>query len=50
MYQQIGAFDPVPKAELLQRIQALKGLMAQSGIDVGIVFQNVDQFYFCGTM
>lgn len=50
MYQQIGAFDPVPKAELLQRIQALKGLMAQSGIDVGIVFQNVDQFYFSGTM
>lgn len=50
MINQIGAFDPVPKEELLKRLEGLKRLMAQSGIDVGIVFQNVDKFYFTGTM
>jgi Xaa-Pro dipeptidase len=45
----IGVFDPVTEEELLRRIGKLKQLMAKSHIDFGIVFQNVDKFYFTGT-
>jgi Xaa-Pro dipeptidase len=50
MMDQAGAFDPVPKEELLKRIDGLKGLMAKSGIDFGIICQNADKFYFTGTV
>ena len=49
MMEEVGAFDPVPKEELLKRMDGLKGLMAKSGIDFGVIFQNVDEFYFTGT-
>lgn len=50
MNQPKAVAEPVPKAELRNRIEALKHLMARNSIDLGIVFQNVDQFYFSGTM
>ncbi len=49
MTEEVGAFDLVPKEELLHRIEGLKRLMAKSGIDFGVVFQNVDKYYFTGT-
>lgn len=50
MVDQVGMFEPASKAELLGRIAALKGLMAENQMDVGIVIQNVDQYYFTGTL
>jgi Xaa-Pro dipeptidase len=50
MIRRVGVFDPVPKEELLKRIEGLKRLMTNSNIDFGIVFQNVDKFYFTGTI
>ena len=42
--------DQVPKQDLLSRIDKLKSLMAASAIDYAVIFQNVDRFYFTGTM
>jgi Xaa-Pro dipeptidase len=49
MIAQVGAFDPVSEEELLKRIDGLRRLMAKGSIDFGIIFQNVDKFYFTGT-
>jgi Xaa-Pro dipeptidase len=50
MTDQAGAFDPVPKEELLNRIDGLKRLMTAQGIDFAIILQNADKFYFTGTV
>ena len=50
MLRQVGAFDPVPKDELLGRIENLRRCMANAGIDFALIIQNVDSFYFAGTM
>lgn len=50
MLRQVGAFDPVPKDDLLQRISNLRQLMAKAGIHFAFIIQNVDRFYFSGTM
>jgi Xaa-Pro aminopeptidase len=50
MYEQVGLFEPVPRDELLGRIDALKTKMAASGVDFALLVQNVDRFYFTGTM
>jgi Xaa-Pro aminopeptidase len=50
MLEQVQAFDRVSKEELLKRIDGLKGLMAKEGIDFGVVFENVDKYYFTGTI
>ena len=50
MLRQVGAFDPVPKEELLGRIEGLRRRMANAGIDFALIIQNVDSFYFAGTM
>ena len=39
-----------PKPELLQRIDGLKRGMAEVGIDFCVILQNVDMFYFTGTV
>src|SRR5512135_467132 len=39
-----------PKKELLQRIDGLKRSMAEAGIDFCVILQNVDMFYFTGTV
>jgi len=46
----VGAFDPVPRNDLLERIDSLRRLMADAGIDFALLVQNVDCFYFAGTM
>lgn len=46
----VGAFDGVPKNDLLDRIERLRHLMADQGVDFAFVVQNVDRYYFSGTM
>lgn len=50
MFSHIGAFDKIPKEDLLRRLNGLRGLMADAGIHFALIFQNVDRFYFTGTM
>jgi len=50
LLRQVGAFDPVPRDDLLERINGLRRLMAKAGIDFALLIQNVDCFYFAGTM
>jgi Xaa-Pro dipeptidase len=50
MLNQVGAFDPVPISDLLQRIDGLRHLMAETGIGFALMVENVDRFYFTGTM
>jgi Xaa-Pro aminopeptidase len=50
LLRQVGAFDPAPKGDLLQRIDNLRQLMAEAGIHFALIIQNVDRFYFSGTM
>jgi len=39
-----------PKSDIAQRIDGLKRSMAEAGIDFCIILQNVDMFYFTGTV
>ncbi len=39
-----------PKDEVFARIERLKGLMSASGIDFCVILQNVDMYYFTGTV
>jgi len=50
MLQKVGVFEPASKDELLGRIENLRQLMENAGIDYALIIQNVDCFYFSGTM
>jgi Xaa-Pro aminopeptidase len=50
MLEQVSAFDPIPREEILRRIGGLKSRMTEGQIDFAVIFQNVDRFYFTGTM
>jgi Xaa-Pro dipeptidase len=50
LLRKVGAFDPVPRDDLLERINGLRRRMADAGIDFALLVQNVDCFYFAGTM
>lgn len=50
MIEQFADYDRVSKEELLQRINGLKALMARHQIDCAVILQNVDRFYFTGTL
>lgn len=39
-----------PKEEVLRRLERLKRSMAKAGLDFCIILQNVDMFYFTGTI
>jgi Xaa-Pro dipeptidase len=41
---------PVPKDEINNRINRLKERLKKKEIDIFFIFQNVDRFYFSGTM
>jgi Xaa-Pro dipeptidase len=45
-----GTGDFTPKEEICRRIDALKSGLAASGIDYGLIMQNVDLFYFTGSV
>ena len=50
MIEHVWVFDKIPKEDIYGRIDGLKLLMAKNHIDFGIIFQNVDRFYFTGSM
>ena len=50
MPKSIMNVELTPKAEILQRIDGLKRNMAEAGIDFCVILQNVDMFYFTGTV
>jgi len=50
MLKQVGAFDSVPREDLIRRVDNLRGRMVGAGIDFALMVENVDRFYFAGTM
>jgi len=48
--ERLGAFDPVSKEEIAARINGIKTMMAVQKMDFAVIMQNVDMFYFTGTM
>lgn len=50
MLKQVGAFDSVPREDLIRRVDNLRGRMVGVGIDFALMVENVDRFYFAGTM
>lgn len=50
MLEKAGVFEQTPKKDLLKRIEGLQGFMAKSHIDFALIYQNVDRFYFTGTV
>ena len=50
MLKSLNLCDLTPKSEIEQRIGELKTRMAAKGIDFSVILQNVDLFYFAGTI
>jgi Xaa-Pro aminopeptidase len=46
----IDTFEPIHGPEIRRRIDGLKKNMCEAGIDFCVILQNVDLFYFTGTM
>lgn len=50
MLKHLGACDLTPREELDNRIDGLRHTMAEAGIDFAVIVQNMDFFYFTGTL
>ncbi|OPY75714.1 MAG: Xaa-Pro dipeptidase [Syntrophorhabdus sp. PtaU1.Bin058] len=50
MIEDVWVFDRVPEQDLQNRIGGMKRLMAKNHIDFAVIFQNVDRYYFTGSM
>lgn len=50
MLENVGAFSRVPREDLINRTDKLRNLIAAAGIAFALIIQNVDRFYFTGTM
>jgi Xaa-Pro dipeptidase len=50
MLKSLNLCDLTPKAEIDNRIDKLKKRMAENNIDFAVILQNVDLFYFAGTL
>jgi Xaa-Pro dipeptidase len=50
MLKSLNVCDLTPKAEIEGRIEKLKQRMAENNIDFAVILQNVDMFYFTGTL
>jgi Xaa-Pro dipeptidase len=50
MVERTETFDVVPEKDLRERIDGLRRLMVEGGIDFAVIVENVDKFYFAGTM
>jgi len=50
MSNRLEAGSPTPREEIFRRIEGLKEAMASSGIDFCLIMQNVDVFYFTGSV
>jgi Xaa-Pro dipeptidase len=49
MLRPLGAGDPTPREEVLQRISNLKARMADAQIDFCVIMQSADLFYLTGS-
>ncbi|MEN6616632.1 MAG: M24 family metallopeptidase, partial [Syntrophorhabdus sp.] len=45
-----GTFEKIPESDLRSRINNLRLLMQATGVDFAFIVQNVDRYYFSGTM
>lgn len=50
MLKTLNTADLTPKEEITARIDSLRKGMAEKGIDLAVILQNVDIFYFTGTL
>ncbi|MDY0187238.1 MAG: Xaa-Pro peptidase family protein [Syntrophus sp. (in: bacteria)] len=50
MVKSLKVCDFTPREEIERRLDALRGLMADQGIHFAVILQNVDLFYFTGTV
>ena len=50
MYKSLNICDFTPKKEIETRIEALKNKMVRENISFAVILQNVDLFYFTGTI
>ena len=50
MYKSLNNCEFTPEKEIETRIDGLKKKMTQSNIDYAVILQNVDLFYFTGTL
>ena len=50
MIKRVGAYDLIPDRDLQKRIEGLKGMMVETEVDFAVIVENVDKFYFTGTM
>lgn len=50
MLKNLSVCDFASKAELLSRIDRFKERLAENGIDYAVILQNVDLFYFAGSV
>lgn len=50
MTEEMIACSPPPKEEVIRRIEGLREDLKEKGISFAIILQNVDLFYFTGTM
>ncbi len=50
MLKTLNTADLTPKEEITARIDSLRKGMAEKGIELAIILQNVDIFYFTGTL
>lgn len=50
MYKNLNNCDLTPREEIRARVEGLKKRMAQLGISYAVILQNVDLFYFTGTL
>jgi Xaa-Pro dipeptidase len=50
MLKRLGACDLTPREEVDKRIEGLQRKMAEAGMDFAVILQNVDYFYFTGTL
>ena len=50
MLKTLNTGDLTPKEEITSRIDKLRGGMTQKGIELAVILQNVDIFYFTGTL
>ena len=50
MLKSINLCEFTPKEEIEDRIARLKKKMSESGISFAVIIQNVDLFYFTGSL
>jgi Xaa-Pro dipeptidase len=50
MVEEIRGFELTPPEEIRARVSALQKKMGEKGIDLSLILQNADLFYFTGTL